>query len=327
MNQRFVSYRTDTLSSYRTELIAAFGSVGGNVAMFQSRQSREQRAEESRRSKRSAQQDTERHTDKRAKTEYVPMIPSASSTNILANYDITQIPLSAIVNLCMTVLQTVPLEVMSERVALLPTEGVTLAVTRTGFVRSSTPPYPPPPDQPQFNTNPLFKKEHEELDMPDIKMENTIDSDEEMENNFKSAPVPLPIVPIKQEQKPKVPVLASVEERASQALKMQPYELAEQRDLNESEKKQLLKMAIKRILYAEKSFQLNMITSDASTPITAKSRWLLLVAKLVTRGISMRSSPSPDEEEDTKVVPMDIDDTNDLKDLLLDFIVEDLLSR
>lgn len=296
--------------------------------MFQSRHSREQRAEESRRAKRAGHHDTERHTEKRPKTEYVPIIPSASSNNILANYDITQIPLSAIVNLCMTVLQNVPLEVMSERVSLLPAEGVTLAVTRSGFVRSTTPPYPPPPEQPQFNTNPLFKKEHEEPDMPEIKIESSIDSDEEMENNFKSAPAPLPLVPIKQESKPKVPVLASVEERASQALKMQPYELAEQRDLSESEKKQLLKMAIKRVLYAEKSFQSNMITVDA-TPTTAKSRWLLLVVKLVTRGISAQPSPvQDDKEEDNKaVIPMDIDDTNELKDLLLDFIVEDLLSR
>lgn len=297
--------------------------------MFQSRHSREQRAEEARRAKRSgAHHDTDRHQEKRVKTEYVPIIPPATSNNILANYDITQIPLSAIVNLCMTVLQTVPLEVMSERVSLLPTEGVTLAVTRTGFVRSTTPPFPPPPEQPQFNTNPLFKKEEEEKDteMPEIKAEPTMDSDEEMENNFQSVPPPLPTsMTIKHEEKPKVPVLASVEERASQALKMQPYELAEQRELNESEKKKLLKMAIQRILYAEKSFQSHLPTHDA-TPTTAKSRWLLLVAKLVTRGIGMQPT-SVEEEEDKKIIPMDLDETNEVKELLLDFIVEDLLSR
>ncbi|KAG2209164.1 hypothetical protein INT47_005456 [Mucor saturninus] len=336
----FVSLiRTDAISSFRSELIAAFGSIGGNVAMFQSRHSREQRAEEARRAKRSSGHlDTDRQQEKRAKTEYMPIIPSATSNNILANYDITQIPLSAIVNLCMTVLQTVPLEVMSERVSLLPAQGVTLAVTRTGFVRSTTPPFPPPPEQPQYNTNPLFKKEGEEkkekvekeeetdIEMAEIKAELNVDSDEEMENNFKSL-APVPLLPnIKQEQKPKVPVLASVEERASQALKMQPYELAEQRDLSESEKKQLLKMAIKRILYAEKSFQ---STTHDATPTTAKSRWLLLVAKLVTRGVGMQpaSVGEGEEDEDKKVIPMDLDETNEIKELLLDFVVEDLLSR
>jgi hypothetical protein len=110
--------RTEQLASYRTDLITAFGSIGGNVAMFQSRQSR---AEESRRLKRAAasQQQHHEHAEKRVKTEYVPVIPPASSPNILVNYDITQIPLSAIVNLCMAVLQTVPLEVMQERVSIV----------------------------------------------------------------------------------------------------------------------------------------------------------------------------------------------------------------
>ncbi|GAA5817883.1 hypothetical protein MFLAVUS_011462 [Mucor flavus] len=298
----FVSLiRTEGLSAYRSELITAFGSIGGNVAMFQSRQ-RGAGGDESRRSKR-AHQDTDRtHAEKKAKTEYVPIIPSSTSPNILANYDITQIPLNSIVNLCMTVLQTIPLEVMSERVTLLPAEGVTLAVTRKEFVRSTTPPYPPPPEQPQYNTNRLFKTE------------DAIDSDEEMENTLMKAPkVALPLVPVKEEKEEKkpVPVLASVEERASQALKMQPYELNEQKELNSVDKKKLLELTIKRILYAEQSIQ-KITNNEMHVLHHTKNRWLLLVAKLVTRGLFIENE-SMDKQE--------------LKNLLLDFVVEDLLNR
>lgn len=323
----FVSLiRTDGLSSYRSEMITAFGSIGGNVNMFQSRHSRG--GEDSRRSKRTtAHHETERtssHSEKKVKTEYTPMIPSITSNNVLANYDITQIPLNAIVKLCMTVLQTVPLEVMSERVSLLPAEGVTLAVTRKGFVRSSTPPYPPPPDQPQYNTNQYFKTEEEIISLAaaeaakakaKAEAEAAIDSDEEMENNFLKVAqqqVPLPLVAIKEEPKLKVPVLASVEERASQALKMQPYELNEQKELKPDEKKELLEMTIKRILYAENSIK--KITNNETNVLNrTNNRWLLLVAKLVTRGLSIEHESTMDKE--------------DIKNLLLDFIVEDLFHR
>ncbi|KAG2232202.1 hypothetical protein INT48_003892 [Thamnidium elegans] len=267
----FVSLiRTEGLSAYRSEMITAFGSIGGNVAMFQSRQ---RGGDESRRSKRTHQETDRAHAEKKVKTEYVPIIPSSTSPNILANYDITQIPLNSIVNLCMTVLQTVPLEVMSERVSLLPAEGVTLAVTRKEFVRSTTPPYPPPPEQPQYNTNQLFKTE------------DAIDSDEEMENTLMKAPKILPL--------------------------MQPYELNEQKELNSVEKKKLLEMTIKRILYAEQSIQ-KITNNEMHVLHHTKNRWLLLVAKLVTRGLFIENE-SMDKQE--------------LKNLLLDFVVEDLLNR
>lgn len=76
---------------------------------------------ETRRQKRQAVQQEETATQKKARLSehYTPVIPSASSPHLLANYDITQIPPAAIVQLCMTVLQTVPLEVMTERVAMV----------------------------------------------------------------------------------------------------------------------------------------------------------------------------------------------------------------
>lgn len=354
--------KTEALLSQRTELISAFGSIGGNVAIFQ----RHQRAEESRRQKRAAQQqqhDSER--EKRARTaEYVPIIPPPLP-NILLNYDITQIPLQGIVDLCMTVLQTVPLEVMSERISLLPAEGVTLAATRPGFVRSTTPPYPPPPDQPQYNTNPQYKTEEQQIkqeeELKQVKLENKLDSDEEMDD-IVSEPQPVAYEPPVEETKPKVQVLASVEERASQALRMQPYELAKRNNLSESDKKAMLKLSIQRILQAEKLFQSNVIHSDntrktitneaTSTPnptptptqaTTALSHsqniWLLLVAKLITRGTNMHYMPTElkheqdnatvndtEEEDDKKMIITDDTDV-DLKELLLDFIVQDFASR
>ncbi|CAO3616887.1 unnamed protein product [Mucor hiemalis] len=326
--------RSDSLSSYRSEMITAFGSIGGNVAMFQSRQAREQ---ESRRLKRQQQQDNERHErEKRAKTEYMPIIPSASTPNILLNYDITQIPLEAIVNLCMTVLQTVPLEVMSERVSILPPQGVTLAATRPGFVRSSTPPYPPPPDQPKYNTNPKYKTEEQLLapitkgEPAKIKREDPEDSDEEMDYNAPPAVVHHEEEQIKEEEKPRVQVLASVEERASQAFKMKPYELVKQQtELSDFEKKELLKMAVQRIFDAENMFQSsgNMLMGSGTTATT--SIWLLRMVKLITHGISQPPTTEEEqpEEEDRKFDITTQDTENELKDLLLDFIVGNLSLR
>lgn len=368
----FVSMiKTEALSSQRTELISAFGSIGGNVAMFQ----RHQRAEESRRQKRAAQQqqhDAEREKRARTSTEYVLPPPSP---NMLANYDITQIPLHGIVNLCMQVLQAVPIEVMSERVALLPPEGVRLAVTKPGFVRSTTPPYPPPPHQPQYNTNPRFKTEEQKIKeeqeaMKQVKVENKLDSDDDMDEATPAAPQPLAAATTQehvQEDKPKVQVLASVKERASQALRMQPYELAKETHLSDSDKKAMLKMSVQRILQAEKSFQSNTVFSDAtrkaiandtatstepastsaapapvssaSTSSQSQNVWLLLVAKLITRGTNMHYMPAEfkreqdtdmtdaAEEQDDKKMVITEDTEADLRELLLDFITEEFASR
>lgn len=371
--------KTEALSSQRTDLISAFGSIGGNVAIFQ----RHQRAEELRRQKRAAQQqqhDAEREKRARTSTEYVLPPPSP---NMLVNYDITQIPLHGIVNLCMQVLQAVPIQVMSERVALLPAEGVRLAVTRPGFVRSTTPPYPPPPHQPQYNTNPRFKTEEQKIkEEQEAAKRVKLDSDEDMDDAVPAAPHQTLAVaasaasaePV--EDKPKVQVLASVEERASQALRMQPYELAKEARLSDDDKKAMLKMSVQRILQAEKSFQSSNLFNDtarkaitndttnstasastsaapATTNTTANNSssstlssssqsqniWLLLVAKLITRGTNMRYMPAEfkreqdtdmteatEEQDDKKRVVME-DTETDLRELLLDFIIEDFASR
>jgi hypothetical protein len=207
-------------------------------------------------------------------------------------------------------------------------------------------------------------KKEEPVDTVEVKLEKSdlMDSDEEM---YLSAP-PVAAVPyevdVRVEEKPKVPVLASVEERASQALKMQPYELAKQTELSDAQKKELLKMSIQRIFHAERVFQSYAIQSDnsarkeitdgsatataASSAVVStnptKNIWLLLVAKLITRGTNMKYKPTnttsslsaaDNTEEDVnmeenRVALVDTESSaNELKELLLDFIVENLLSR
>ncbi len=213
---------------------------------------------------------------------------------------------------------------------------MTLAATRPGFVRSSTPPYPPPPEQPKYNTNPQYKTEAELLSSQtkEIKKEETIDSDEEMENVLSSAP---PVVQYKEEEevkveeKPKVQLLASVEERASQALKMKPYELAKQTELSDFEKKELLKMSIQRIFDAESMFQLNGISSDQRaimpTGQHTSSIWLLRIVKLITQGIPMTNTIEI-PEEDVKMDRTEMESSSgDLKELLLNYIIGNLSLR
>ncbi|KAI8988722.1 hypothetical protein BDB01DRAFT_895485 [Pilobolus umbonatus] len=356
--------RTESLSSYRAELIAAFGSIGGNTAMFQ-RHSREHRSEEIRRKRAAAaSHDTDR--EKRPKhSEYIPIIPSSNSRNILEDYDIMQLPLSAVVSLCMTVLQTVPLEVINERINNLPTEGVTLAVTRPHFVRSTTPPYPPPPDQPETIHHPRMKNEREEeekrkrmeeerrkvlkreeedamiLMKSEVKEEKIkpvkdepvkieMDSDDEIEQNYRAAIQFKPVeedVPM-EEDKPKVELLASVEERATQALRMKPYALATPTPLVNDDKQQLLKMAIQRILAAESAFQTNTVVMENGIRKTdninnsTKSVWMTLITKLVLKSINQYETPFDDESRITNK-----DQVDEIKEMLLEFIVANISTR
>ncbi|KAI8990775.1 hypothetical protein BDF20DRAFT_903803 [Mycotypha africana] len=345
--------RTESLITHRSDLISAFGMVGGNVAIFQRRD--QQRSEEAARRKRAAsqhqQQDSDR-ADKRAKTstsqtEYV--IPTNSQNNILANYDITRIPLQHVVQLCMTVLQNVPIEVMTERVQLLPPEGVTLAVNRPGFISgSSTPPYPPPYDQPKYINDTRFRRENdipaqqaklsgnEAADFmndyqPSKKLEGMLDSDEDEEMpqstsidaslRAKIAKEEEQLMRLeKEDSKPKVELLASVEERASQALKLKPYELDRQQTiLGNAEKRKLIKMSVDRILQAGVLFDTNLVLNSTNM----KSIWLMLISKLLTKGTNIMDiadatecskKKDSDEEmmEDKKAITIHDDEHEDL---------------
>lgn len=150
--------------------------------------------------------------------------------------------------------------------------------------------------------------------------------------------------------------LASVQERASQSLKMQPYALPAPSSLTRSEKRQLLKMSVQRILDAETLLEPTTVEASgadsgstlARRPVltwnnSTKTMWLLLVAKLVTRSTTIRqrkgSPKSGAMDVDDNYEAMDVDDkarittedddsnADELKEMLLEFIVADLPLR
>ena len=176
------------------------------------------------------------------------------------------------------------------------------------------------------------------------------DSDDEMEYTpVLSVPehIKEEIESERKEQKPRTEVLASAEERASQALKMQPYELATSNTMSDADKRLLLKMSIERILEAEAAFEANLHAHDNSTrkaiadgtttaAVATPSRrvWHLLVAKLMTCGVDHAELTQNDEininKDETKSFTTTDDTENstfELKTLLLDFIVRDLATR
>jgi hypothetical protein len=171
-------------------------------------------------------------------------------------------------------------------------------VTRPGFVRSTTPPYPPPPEQPERIDHPSIKREK-------VKRED-LDSDEEMEEVLQPVPVIMREPIVKEEEvKPKVEVLASVEERANQLFKAQPYALvtAKPTSMNDEQRQTMIKMTFERILQSQSA-----LMDHQQVKI-----WSTLVAKLVTRGINSNNN--------NKIM------TDEIKALLLNFIVENLPSR
>ena len=141
--------------------------------------------------------------------------------------------------------------------------------------------------------------------------------------------------------KSRVP-LASVQERASQSLKMQPYELAAPTTPARDQQLELLKMSLQRIFDAEyylqpkgseatnsrqpsSSLQSSATTAASSTAISRRSAsnqpfktlWSLLIAKLVTLGtaydvtynnnnINNNDQEEDDikQEDDTKIANM-----------------------
>ncbi|KAG2226315.1 hypothetical protein INT45_005987, partial [Circinella minor] len=163
--------------------------------------------------------------------------------------------------------------------------------------------------------------------------------------------------------KSRVP-LASVQERASQSLKMQPYELAAPKTPARDQQLELLKMSLQRIFDAEDYLQpkgnesthgrpssSNSLQSSAAVTAAAavarrsasdqpfKTLWSLLIAKLVTLGTAYdvpndnnNNNQQQEEEDDTKITNMtksNMDDSNpnNLKEMLIDFVVADLSSR
>lgn len=146
--------------------------------------------------------------------------------------------------------------------------------------------------------------------------------------------------------------LASVQERATQSLKMKPYELSAPSTLGQNEQMELMKMSVQRIFDAEYQLQSKQpdtattaedtMSSTSRRPLmawnqSARSTWLLLLAKLLARGINNKypgrphtnddAQASSSSMEDTKMETVEGLDTTDLKTMLVDFIAADLPTR
>ncbi|KAI8393729.1 Symplekin tight junction protein C terminal-domain-containing protein [Radiomyces spectabilis] len=318
--------RSEPLASYRTELIQAFGSVGGNTAMFQSRQARLQEREQRERERREgSQEETKR---KRAlatvdggqekKSRVAETTAAApSNANILANFDVTTLPLPMVVDICLAVFHSVSMETLVQnKDSLVSSSGQSASqVPEPVEPMESTTPTTTPPPMPT-STDPLIKQE--DTLMADTKL-LTVD-----EKDTKRVP------------------LASVQERASQALKMQPYELAAPSSLSYEDQRMMLKSTIQRIFESETMLQQQIpkaVTEQVGgRPIEwrtpAKTVWLLLVAKLLTRGTVMpaNGTESSGQEEDTDMTSAaeeqhQENDADELKQMLLDFIISDFQQR
>ncbi|KAG2226314.1 hypothetical protein INT45_005986, partial [Circinella minor] len=147
--------RTESLASYRNEFISAFSSVGGNPAIFQSRQQRErerERRDEEKRSKRHLGNAFTEHIEKRTKLSHhgntppqkakntppppqpqqqqpqqqrpsttVPPVQSSfpNGRSPLANFDITTLPLNIVIEICLAVLQSVPEQTIREKINMV----------------------------------------------------------------------------------------------------------------------------------------------------------------------------------------------------------------
>ncbi|KAI8144483.1 Symplekin tight junction protein C terminal-domain-containing protein [Fennellomyces sp. T-0311] len=313
--------RTEQLAQYRNEFISAFASVGGNPAIFQSRQSRERREnEESKRSKRHLA--AEHGQEKRSKLSHKPSSSSSrNGPNPLANFDVTTLPLPIVIEICMAVLQSVPEDLIRERIDTLPPTGL-MASSSNSNIKTELPTIPvippatPPPKRQERDKEPdrQVKRAKREPIVSDSKIMTT--------------------------SKSRVP-LASVQERASQSLKMQPYELAAPTSLEQSQQMELLKMSVQRIFDAEFHLQQKGIVDTSSATTTTrlpawnqptKTMWQLLVAKLLTRGttyvIAQQQQPSNGDAGVKFNMASDEDSNPDrLKDMLVDFIVADLPLR
>lgn len=125
--------------------------------------------------------------------------------------------------------------------------------------------------------------------------------------------------------------LASVKERASEALRMKPFELPAPKPLTPGETADYIKQSVNRILDAESYLVPKTVDQAATTramPVwnqSAKTVWLLIVSKLLTRGIIAPGKVKSEDDMDTDQPFREI--STDLKEMLVNFIIEDLPGR
>lgn len=118
--------RNERLSAYRSELIGAFGNIGGNVAIFQNR-----RDDPSRRKRGHHHQDASssssnvERSEKRVRTEKplsstsTPPQSSSSTASNVPHINVALLPLNIVVDLCVAILQNVTNETIEQRINMV----------------------------------------------------------------------------------------------------------------------------------------------------------------------------------------------------------------
>ncbi|CAO3588469.1 unnamed protein product [Absidia cylindrospora] len=349
--------RTNRLSAFRSELTNAFTAVGGNPATLQVRSSRSghDRHDEMRRKRGQASEgDTER-SEKKAKTidTTSPQLPSyAPSLSIQSgglNMDISSIPLNVVANLCVAILQNISIDTLSERFKMLPEsmfrQSIVSAQQPSSFTTTSTASSQMEQNARQLSPS-IVKTEPSSATLSDADLKLS----KAMMNASGARPSSL----------------ASVEERAHQALQMQPYNLADLQSIPDDQRLDLLKMSMHRLLDANYfAHQPNhQISTATNATISAKRSlpqntstfprlstwdsstkmfWASLISKVFTIGTAIgptqtressldQHPPLSDQNTDEKSHIVNSDnfeeqDSDAMKESLLKFILDDFPNR
>lgn len=342
--------RSEQLSNQRTELINAFGAVGGDAAgMFQSRsqklkeremreRERRESSEERRNGKRSLDDRSAASNEKRQRMGQ----DSNGSAVQLAGFDFNSLPLPMVAEFCLAILQNTSIETITERLPLVH-QALSNSANRSATPVKSEPSHMVTPPQIVSARSP---------DMRGVKIEGREVS---TPTNQGQTPEPDGIKSESSDFKTITTVgrnpLPSTQERVSQSFKMQPYALAAPAEFAKRQKMEMLKLAVQRILEAEKLSQQALPIIDPNeeeevggqrqAAITfnspLKTTWTLLVSKLIANSTRAgKSAPTSDSEgqQDSKMDVDEIDEddpssleVDELRDMLLEFIIENLPQR
>ncbi|CAO3641558.1 unnamed protein product [Cunninghamella echinulata] len=277
--------KNERLSAYRSELIGAFGTIGEDQGEDSSRRKRAHHPESA--SALATPVNSSERADKRLRTEKPTLSPSSLPSNSqntssnTPNIDVTLLPLNVVVDLCVAILQNVTSETIEQRINMVPP-----TMLKEEPERSTTPPYPPPESPPQETT--LASIQQQEVEVQ-VQKDNHIPKEESVKMEIDDNTTTNVHTP-----------LASIEERASQSLRIQPYNLADPLPLSNDERTELIKMSIQRLLDMNEPAQITPSTMKneqqrsvshipfhTSSSLAMKHFWIGLLSKLMTRGLSI----------------------------------------
>jgi hypothetical protein len=357
------------LSNQRSDLINAFGAVGGDAAgMFQSRSQKLKERELRERERRESSEErrsSERNVSKRTlpdqtvtsaeKRQRMGTESNVSQTNLLAGFDLESLPLPMVAEFCLAILQNTTIETLTERLPMVypalnaAATAQTSATTTQLETKVGTPPQivsARSPDMRGVKIEASSSHGNRSVSTP-TGQNNTPEPDSVKNEGTASAEANSDFKTITAVGRNPLP---SAQERVIQSLKMQPYALAPPPEFGRRQKVEMLKLAVQRILEAEKLSQQNLPIIDTTQDEDAsrrqasvtfnsplKTTWILLIAKLVAKGVQIgKSSEDTSDETDTDTkmdtgnlnedgaTPSEVDE---LRDMLLDFIVENLPYR